>query len=83
MPPRPRARDDLEALDLALVRPGGLDAVRPPARRELRGRVIRRPLLDDIGQQLPALKAKILNEIALQLCDRLRQANIEISALRN
>ena len=46
-------------------------------------RVIKRPLFEDIGQVMPALKAKILNEIALQLCDRLRQANIEISALRS
>jgi len=46
-------------------------------------RVIGRSLFEDIGKLLPALKAKILNEIALQLCDRLRQANIEISALRS
>jgi hypothetical protein len=31
----------------------------------------------------PGIKAKILNEIALMLSGRLRQANIEISALRN
>ncbi len=29
------------------------------------------------------LRAKIPSEIALQHCDRLRQANIEISALRS
>ncbi len=46
-------------------------------------RVISRPFFDSLGEQFPALKAKILNEIALQLCDRLRQANIEISALRS
>ncbi len=46
-------------------------------------RVIKRPLFEDIGRKHPVLKARILNEIALQLCDRLRQANIEISALRN
>lgn len=46
-------------------------------------RVIKRPLFEDIGQVMPALKAKILTEIALLLCDRLRQANIEISALRS
>jgi hypothetical protein len=31
----------------------------------------------------PGIKAKILNEIALMLSGRLRQANIEIFALRN
>jgi CRP-like cAMP-binding protein len=46
-------------------------------------RVISRRLFDELGSRFPALKATILNEIALQLCDRLRQANIEISALRN
>ena len=46
-------------------------------------RVINRPFFDVLGAQFPELKAKILNEIALQLCDRLRQANIEISALRS
>lgn len=46
-------------------------------------RVISRALFEEIGREHPALKAKILNEIALQLCDRLRQANIEISVLRN
>ncbi|WP_035615977.1 glutaminase A [Haloferula sp. BvORR071] len=46
-------------------------------------RIITRALFEEIGHAHPALKAKILNEIALQLCDRLRQANIEISALRN
>lgn len=46
-------------------------------------RVIDRPFYEALGAELPVLKAKILNEIALQLCDRLRQANIEISALRS
>jgi glutaminase len=46
-------------------------------------RVINRPFFDTLGEQFPLLKAKILNEISLQLCDRLRQANIEISALRS
>jgi len=46
-------------------------------------RVIKKPLFEEIGCEQPLLKAKILNELALQLCDRLRQANIEISALRN
>jgi glutaminase len=46
-------------------------------------RVINRPLFDELGATHPLLKSKILNEIALQLCDRLRQANIEISALRS
>jgi glutaminase len=46
-------------------------------------RVISRRLFDELGSRFPALKAMILNEIALHLCDRLRQANIEISALRN
>jgi glutaminase len=48
-----------------------------------RCRVISKPLFDELGCRFPALKATILNEIALQLCGRLRRANIEISALRN
>lgn len=50
---------------------------------EVECRVIPRALFEEIGASRPVLKARILNEIALQLCDRLRQANIEISALRN
>ena len=46
-------------------------------------RVINRPFFDELAEKHPLLKAKILNQIALQLCDRLRQANIEISALRS
>jgi glutaminase len=46
-------------------------------------RVIKRAFFDELGERFPGLKARILNEIALQLCDRLRQANIEISALRS
>jgi glutaminase len=46
-------------------------------------RVIDRPFFEEIGSQYPSLKAKILNQISLQLCERLRQANIEISALRS
>ena len=46
-------------------------------------RVIDRSFFDELSARFPELKAKILNEIALQLCDRLRQANIEISALRS
>lgn len=46
-------------------------------------RVINRRFFDELGTRFPMLKAKILSEIALQLCDRLRQANIEISALRS
>jgi glutaminase len=45
-------------------------------------RVIQRALFDELGHAYPALKAKILKQFALLLCDRLRQANIEISALR-
>lgn len=45
-------------------------------------RIIDRSFFDELGAQHPVLKAKILNEIAIQLSDRLRQANIEISALR-
>jgi hypothetical protein len=45
--------------------------------------VIKRAFFDELGERFPGLKARILNEIALQLCDRLRQANIEISALRS
>jgi glutaminase len=46
-------------------------------------RVIGRPLFEEIGREYPALKAKILQQFALLLCERLRQANIEISALRS
>lgn len=46
-------------------------------------RIIDRALFDQLGAEHPALKAKILNEIAIQLSNRLRQANIEISALRS
>ncbi|MES2661055.1 MAG: glutaminase A [Verrucomicrobiota bacterium] len=46
-------------------------------------RVIHRPFFETLNNGSPTLKSKILNEIALQLCDRLRQANIEISALRS
>jgi len=46
-------------------------------------RVMNRPLFDELDARLPGLKIKILSEIALQLCSRLRQANIEISALRS
>lgn len=46
-------------------------------------RVISRRLFDDWGGPHPSLQVKILNEIALQLCSRLRQANIEVSALRS
>jgi glutaminase len=49
----------------------------------VKSRVINRPFFDELGEKHPLLKAKILNQIALQLCDRLRQANIEISALRS
>jgi glutaminase len=45
-------------------------------------RVIQRALFDELGHAYPALKAKILKQFALLLCERLRQANIEISALR-
>jgi glutaminase len=45
-------------------------------------RVIQRALFDELGHEYPALKAKILKQFALLLCERLRQANIEISALR-
>ncbi len=46
-------------------------------------RVIHRAFFNELGEKHPLLKAKILNRIALQLCERLRQANLEISALRN
>ncbi len=49
----------------------------------VRCRVIKRTFFDSMDTKFPELKAKILNEIALQLCDRLRQSNIEISALRS
>ena len=50
---------------------------------DVRCRVIDRAFFEALGAQFPLLKARILNQIALQLCDRLRQANIEISALRS
>ncbi|MES2474846.1 MAG: glutaminase A [Verrucomicrobiota bacterium] len=46
-------------------------------------RVIRRELFDELGELCPRLRFSLLNEIAIQLCDRLRLANIEISALRS
>jgi len=46
-------------------------------------RVIDREFYDTLGERFPTLKVKILNELALQLCDRLRQANLEVSALRS
>ena len=46
-------------------------------------RIIKRPFFQSLEVINPVLKAKILNEIAIQVCDRLRQANIEISALRS
>ncbi len=46
-------------------------------------RVIDRSFYDTLGERFPSLKAKILNELAIQLCDRLRQANLEVSALRS
>lgn len=45
-------------------------------------RVMDRELFESLDATCPGLKIKILNEIALQLCSRLRQANLEISALR-
>lgn len=45
-------------------------------------RVMERELYKSLDGQRPGLKIKILNEIAIQLSGRLRQANIEISALR-
>ena len=49
----------------------------------VRCRVLNREFFDRLDEPAPGLKAKILNEIALLLCDRLRQANIEVSALRS
>ena len=46
-------------------------------------RVMDQSFFEQIAEKHPALKAKLLQQIALQLCDRLRQANMEISALRN
>lgn len=46
-------------------------------------RVIDREFFEELSVSSPGIKAKILNEIALMLSGRLRQANIEISALRN
>jgi glutaminase len=46
-------------------------------------RVITRSLFEILSRDYPSLTAKILTEISLVLCDRLRQANLEISALRN
>jgi glutaminase len=46
-------------------------------------RIIDRCFFDELEESSPAIKAKILTEIALLLSGRLRQANIEISALRS
>ena len=53
------------------------------AMSDVQCRVISLPFFDSLSADFPVLKSKILNEIALQLCDRLRLANIEISALRS
>jgi glutaminase len=53
------------------------------AMSEVHCRIISRPFFEELDSKFPALKAKILNEAAIQLCDRLRLANIEISALRS
>jgi len=45
-------------------------------------RVLSRELFDALDDQRPGLKIKILAALSKQLCDRLRQANGEISALR-
>ena len=46
-------------------------------------RLLSRRMFDELGEAHPSLQVKILNEIALQLSARLRQANIEVSALRS
>jgi glutaminase len=46
-------------------------------------RVMTREVFETLDQQRPGLKIKILTQLALQLSGRLRQANIEISALRS
>jgi glutaminase len=45
-------------------------------------RVLTRSLFESLDVQRPGLKIKILTRLARQLSSRLRQANIEISALR-
>jgi CRP-like cAMP-binding protein/anti-anti-sigma regulatory factor len=50
---------------------------------EVSCRVIDRSFFEELTERFPGIKAKILNEIAILLSGRLRQANIEISALRN
>jgi glutaminase len=45
--------------------------------------VMRRDWFDDLARDHPALKIKILQQLARQLSSRLRQANLEVSALKS
>lgn len=53
------------------------------ALEEAECRILTRPLFEALDTQRPGLKIKILTQLARQLSGRLRQANIEISALRS
>lgn len=46
-------------------------------------RVLTRRLFDSLDDQRPGLKIKILTQMATQIANRLRQANIEMGALRS
>lgn len=45
-------------------------------------RVLDRQLFEALDRRRPGLKIKVLTQLALQLCSRLRQANVQIGALR-
>jgi glutaminase len=46
-------------------------------------RVLDRKLFEALDRRRPGLKIKVLTQLSLQLCSRLRQANIQIGALRS
>jgi len=45
-------------------------------------RVLDRGLFEALDRRRPGLKIKVLTQLSLQLCSRLRQANTQIGALR-
>jgi glutaminase len=45
-------------------------------------RVLDRDLFEQLDRSRPGLKIKVLTQLNLQLCSRLRQANVQIAALR-
>ena len=46
-------------------------------------RVLNRDLFEQLDRRRPGLKIKVLTQLNLQLCLRLRQANVQIAALRS